>query len=47
MAASTLAESLTGSFTDEMFDAHLATVAHLPAWWLDRKRDAWARFKSA
>jgi len=34
----------TGSFTPELFAAHLASVAHLPAWWLDRKREAWARF---
>ena len=34
----------TGSFTPELFAAHLASVAHLPVWWLDRKREAWARF---
>ena len=36
--------TLTGSFTPEAFAAHLARVAHLPAWWLDRKRAAYARF---
>jgi Fe-S cluster assembly protein SufD len=36
--------SLTGSFTPAAFDAHLARVSHLPAWWLDRKRAAYARF---
>ena len=36
--------SLTGSFTAEAFTAHLARVAHLPAWWLERKRAAYARF---
>lgn len=36
--------SLVGSFTDAAFDAHLARVAHLPAWWLQRKRAAYARF---
>jgi Fe-S cluster assembly protein SufD len=36
--------SLTGSFTQEVFDDHLARVSHLPAWWLDRKRAAYARF---
>ena len=36
--------SLTGSFTREAFDAHLARVSHLPAWWLDRKRAAYERF---
>ena|ERR1019366_7127998 len=43
-ASPTLADSATGSFTPELFAAHLASVAHLPAWWLDRKREAWARF---
>ena len=33
-----------GSFTQEAFDAHFARVSHLPAWWLDRKRAAYARF---
>lgn len=42
--AATLADAATGSFTPELFAAHLASVAHLPAWWLDRKREAWARF---
>ena len=36
--------TLTGSFTAEAFAAHLARCAHLPAWWLDRKRAAYARF---
>lgn len=35
-----------GSFTREAFDAHLKRVAHLPAWWLDRKRAAYERFAS-
>jgi len=38
--------NLTGSFTPEAFEAHLARVKHLPAWWLDRKRAAYARFAS-
>ena len=38
------APSLVGSFTAEAFAAHLARCAHLPAWWLDRKRAAYARF---
>src|SRR6186713_2424378 len=33
-----------GSFTREVFAAHLSRVAHLPAWWLDRKRAAYERF---
>jgi Fe-S cluster assembly protein SufD len=36
--------NLTGSFTREAFEAHLARVRHLPAWWLDRKRAAYERF---
>jgi Fe-S cluster assembly protein SufD len=36
--------NLTGSFTQEAFNAHLARVVHLPAWWLERKRAAYARF---
>lgn len=38
------ANSLAGSFTAEAFAAHLERVKHLPAWWLDRKRAAYARF---
>ena len=34
----------TGAFTHEAFAAHLVRVAHLPAWWLERKRAAYARF---
>ena len=37
---------LTGSFTREAFAAHLESVKHLPAWWLDRKRAAYERFAS-
>ena len=40
----TTPDSVVGSFTAEVFEAHLASVSHLPAWWLDRKREAWARF---
>jgi Fe-S cluster assembly protein SufD len=39
--------SLTGSFTREAFEQSLARCAHLPAWWLDRKRAAYARFAAA
>jgi len=38
--------STVGSFTREVFDAHLERVKHLPAWWLDRKRAAYERFAS-
>ena len=40
----TTSESTVGSFTAEVFAAHLASVSHLPGWWLDRKREAWERF---
>ncbi len=46
MSTSTLSSSLTGSFTQEAFAAHLATQSHAPVWWLDRKRDAFARFEA-
>jgi Fe-S cluster assembly protein SufD len=35
-----------GSFTPAVFEAHLARVAHLPPWWLKRKREAYERFAS-
>jgi len=38
--------SAIGSFTPEVFAAHLASVSHLPAWWLNRKREAWDRFQA-
>jgi Fe-S cluster assembly protein SufD len=39
--------SLTGTFTAEVFAAHLERVKHLPSWWLDRQRAAYARFAAA
>jgi Fe-S cluster assembly protein SufD len=36
--------SPNGSFTADAFAAHLASLSHLPKWWLDLKRDAWNRF---
>jgi Fe-S cluster assembly protein SufD len=44
MSTVTETKSLTGSFTAEAFAAHLERVKHLPAWWLDRKRAAYARY---
>ena len=45
MSASTLsAPTLTGSFSDDVFAAHLASLPPLPSWWLERKRAAYARF---
>ncbi|MSU70539.1 MAG: Fe-S cluster assembly protein SufD [Opitutaceae bacterium] len=48
MPAPTLTEarSTIGSFTAGAFAAHLATQKSLPAWWLDRKRAAYAKFES-
>ena len=37
---------VTGAFTRETFEAHLQRVAHLPSWWLERKRAAYERFAS-
>src|SRR5882757_6413468 len=35
-----------GSFTAEVFAAHLATQKSAPAWWLERKRAAYEKFAS-
>jgi Fe-S cluster assembly protein SufD len=35
-----------GAFTAEVFEGHLASLASAPAWWLERKRAAYARFES-
>lgn len=37
-------KSLVGSFTQAVFDAHVASLGAAPAWWLDRKRAAYAKF---
>jgi len=44
MSSTTLSPTLTGSFTQDAFNAHLATQSSAPVWWLDRKRDAYAKF---
>lgn len=44
MSSTTLSPSLTGSFTQDAFNAHLATQSSAPVWWLDRKREAYAKF---
>lgn len=36
--------SVVGSFTESVFHAHFQRVSHLPSWWLERKRAAYARF---
>lgn len=43
-ALSPISAATVGAFTEAAFAAHLARVAHLPAWWLERKRAAYARF---
>ena len=43
-AANISAPAVTGSFTAEAFAAHLATQKSAPAWWLERKRAAYAAF---
>ncbi|HKB90600.1 MAG TPA: Fe-S cluster assembly protein SufD [Opitutaceae bacterium] len=37
-------KSILGSFTREAFEAHLASQAGVPAWWLERKRAAYETF---
>ena len=39
-----LSATTVGAFTAEVFATHLARIQHLPAWWLDHKRAAYARF---
>ena len=49
MSASTLSApaALVGSFTPDVFAAHLASLPpSLPGWWVARKRAAYARFAS-
>src|SRR5580693_7053896 len=40
------APAAVGSFTSEVFAAALAAQAGAPAWWLERKRAAFARFSA-
>jgi Fe-S cluster assembly protein SufD len=47
LVSSQISAPSIGSFTQAAFDAHLQRIAHLPAWWLDRKRAAYARFAAA
>src|ERR1017187_1376235 len=44
--AQPVAADLLGGFTPEVFARHLASQADSPAWWLERKRAAYARFES-
>ncbi|MDE3084415.1 MAG: Fe-S cluster assembly protein SufD [Verrucomicrobiota bacterium] len=44
LPAETKIVSPNGSFTSEVIASHLASLAHLPKWWLDLKREAWNRF---
>src|SRR5580658_9076083 len=40
------AADLVGGFTPEVFSRHLSVLSSAPAWWLERKRSAYARFES-
>lgn len=45
MSSSTLSPTVVGDFTVEAFAAHVAALpSHLPAWWIERKRAAYAEF---
>jgi Fe-S cluster assembly protein SufD len=44
MPTSTVTSPATGAFTTDTFAAHLATQKSAPAWWLERKRAAYAAF---
>ena len=46
MTSASTSAALPGSFTPGLFAAHLASVAHLPEWWLERKRAAYEKFVS-
>jgi Fe-S cluster assembly protein SufD len=37
---------LVGGFTPEIFARHLAGLPNAPAWWMERKRSAYARFEA-
>ena len=45
-ATPTSARSPLGAFTPDLFASHLASLAAAPAWWLERKRAAYAKFSS-
>ena len=38
--------SSIGSFTPDLFAAHVASLSAAPAWWLERKRTAYEKFSS-
>ena len=44
--AQPVAADLLGGFTPEVFARHLDSQAASPAWWLERKRAAYARFEA-
>ncbi len=41
-----ITKSPIGAFTADLFNSHLASIAAAPAWWLERKRAAYATFAS-
>jgi Fe-S cluster assembly protein SufD len=44
--ATQISSDLVGGFTPDVFSAHLAELSSAPAWWLERKRAAYARFQA-
>src|ERR1700722_3411571 len=41
----TAAIDITGGFTHEVFEKHLAGLPDAPEWWIERKRAAYLRFE--
>src|SRR5580658_6330927 len=44
-ASDKAAVDVTGAFTPEAFERHLSGLTAAPAWWIERKRSAYARFE--
>jgi Fe-S cluster assembly protein SufD len=42
----TTSSDLVGGFTPEVFEQHVAGLSMAPAWWIERKRAAYARFEA-
>jgi Fe-S cluster assembly protein SufD len=45
-AAPSTAIDIVGGFTRGAFERHLASLPAVPAWWIERKREAYARFEA-
>src|SRR5271155_1484696 len=41
-----ISTDLVGGFGPDVFSRHLAALSSAPAWWIERKRAAYARFES-